>query len=102
MSLKYPHICQKDEEKFEGMLGQFCEKGQSGQKSKIYNSNYGLFNIVSDEEHMDARKYVETEQCPWHYTDTFECLNLGFVLAFVLKILYKRWQVYRANRGSKN
>ena len=34
----------------------------------------------------------------WHYTDTFECSILGFVLAFVLKMLYKRWQVYRANK----
>ena len=98
MSLKYPQICQKDEEKFEGMLSQFCEKGQAGQKSKVDNSYYGLFNIVSDEENMDARKYVEPAQCPWHYTDTFECLILGFVMAFVLMILYKRWQAYRANK----
>ena len=90
MSMKYTQICQHDEEKFEGMLGQYCEKGQAGQNSKVDNSNCGLFNIVSDKEQMDARKYVETEQCPWHYTDSFECLILGFVLAFVLKMLYKR------------
>ena len=48
MSLKFPQICLKDEKKFEGMLSQYCEKGPACQKSKVDNSNYGLFNIVSD------------------------------------------------------
>ena len=90
MSMKYTQICEYDEEKFEGMLGEYFERGQAGQNSKVDNSNYGLFNIVSDTEQMDAREYVKTEQCTWHYTDTIECLILGFVLAFVLRFLYKK------------
>ena len=53
---------------------------------------------MSDTEQMDAREYVNTEQCPWHITDTIECLILGFILAIVLKFLYTKWRVYRAKK----
>ena len=74
MSLKIPQICLKDEKKFEGMMDQYCDNGHASQQSEVANSNYGLFNFVSDEESMDKRKYRESAQCPWHYTDTMECL----------------------------
>ena len=86
-SKKYNQICEYDEAKFEGMLGEYCGKDKTGQNSEVDNRNFGLFNIVSDTEQMDAREYVNTEQCPWHITDTIECLILGFILAIVLKFL---------------
>ena len=83
------------------MLGEYCGKDKTGQNSEVDNRNFGLFNIVSDTEKMDAREYVTTEQCPWHITDTIECLILGFILAIVLKFLYSKWQVYRVKKAEK-
>ena len=100
-SKKYNQICEYDESKFEGMLGEYCGKDKTGQNSEVDNRNFGLFNIVSDTEKMDAREYVTTEQCPWHITDTIECLILGFILAIVLKFLYSKWQVYRVKKAEK-
>ena len=100
-SKKYNQICEYDEAKFEGMLGEYCGKDKTGQNSEVDNRNFGLFNIVSDNEKMDAREYVTTEQCPWHITDTIECLILGFILAIVLKFLYSKWQVYRVKKAEK-
>ena len=97
-SKKYNQICEYDKAKFEGMLGEYCGKDKTGQNSEVDNRNLGLFNIVSDTEQMDAREFVNTEQCPWHIRDTIECLILRFILAIVLKFLYTKWQVYRANK----
>ena len=97
-SKKYNQICEYDEAKFEGMLGEYCGKDKTGQNSEVDNRIFGLFNIGSDTEQMDAREYVNTEQCPWHITDTIECLILGFILAIVLKFLYTKWRVYRAKK----
>ena len=65
-SKKYTQICEYDKNKFEGMLGQYCGKDKTGQNYKVNNSNYGLFNILSDTEQMDVGDYVKTEQCTWH------------------------------------
>ena len=83
------------------MLDEYCGKDGNGQSSDVDNKNFGLFNIVSDSETMDAREYVSTSQCPWHVTDTLECLILGFILAIVLKFLYSKWQIYRVKKAER-
>ena len=100
-SKKYSQICDYDELKFKNMLDEYCGKDGNGQSSDVDNQNYGLFNIVSDSEKMDAREYVSTSQCPWHVTDTLECLILGFILAIVMKFLYSKWQTYRVKKAER-
>ena len=72
-------------------MDQYCRKSQANQESKVANSNYGLLNFVSDEESLDERKYQESSNCSWHYTDTMECLLIGMALAFILRLLYKKF-----------
>ena len=67
MSSKYPQICLKDKAKFENLMFQYCGKSQANQESKVANSNYGLLNLVTDEESLDERTY---QSCSWHYMDT--------------------------------
>ena len=99
-SKKYSQLCEYDELKFEKMLTTYCGKEGNSQSSEVDNKNIGLFNIVSDSE-TDAREYVSASQCPWHVTDTLECLILGIILAIVTKYIYSKWQVYRVRKAER-
>ena len=83
---------------FENLMGQYCGKSQANQESKVANSNYGLLNLVTDEESLDERTYQGSSNCSWHYTDTMECLLIGMAMAFILRLLYRKFQVYRAKK----
>ena len=99
-SKKYTQLCDYDEIKFENLLTEYCGRDGNGQSSGVDNKNIGLFNIVSDSE-TDAREYVSASQCPWHVTDTLECLILGFILAIVAKFIYSKWQLYRVKKAER-
>ena len=79
-------------------MNQYCGKSQANQEFKVANSNYGLLNFVLDEESLDERTYQGSSNCSWHYTDTMECLLIGMALAFILRLLYRKFKVYRAKK----
>ena len=53
LSIKYPKICLKDEAKFENLMDKYCGQGRGNQDSQMSNSNYGILNVVTDEESID-------------------------------------------------
>ena len=67
LSTKYPKICLKDEAKFKNLMGKYCGQSKGNQESQMSNSNYGILNVVTDEENIDERM---SQSCSWHYTDT--------------------------------
>ena len=71
------------------------------EKSNVANLNYGLLNLVTDEESLDERTYQGSSNCSWHYTDTMECLLIGMAIAFKLRLLYRKFQEYRIKQKEK-
>ena len=98
LSIKYPEICLKDEAKIENLMGKYCGQSKANQESKISNLNYGILNVVTDEESIDERT---SQSCSWHYTDTMECLLIGILMTFMIRVLYRKFQEYRTKQKAK-
>ena len=52
-SQKYKDICTSEEERFESLVSKYCDTAKDGQTSKQNSNNYGLVNLVSDQENFN-------------------------------------------------
>ena len=42
-----------------------------------------------------------SQGCSWHYTDTMESLLIGMVMAFMIRVLYIKFHLYRTKQQAK-
>ena len=65
-SPKYVEVCKSDEGKFEGLMAKYCGTQGDRQSSIQKSTNYGIVNLVSDEEDIYD---VKECSCSFNWTE---------------------------------
>ena len=95
MSSKYPQICQRDEQLFEQLLQQYCNKDNNAIKSQTNVENYGLVSFSKMEEKVDQNS---EPHCSVHWTDWLEVIMVTFIVMLVGRYMWGKLQAYRKKK----
>ena len=97
-SQKYNEICKSEEEKFEALMAKYCNTAGDNQSSMQKSNNYGLVNLVSDQENFND---VNVCHCKFSWTDRLEVAIVVILALFVLRFLKKKYDAFRSNQRSR-
>ena len=97
-SQKYNDICQSEEKKFEALMAKYCNTVRDSQTSNQNSNNYGLVNLVSDQENFNE---VDMCHCKFSWTDGLEIAIVVILVLFTLRFLKKKYGLFRSNQRSR-
>ena len=80
------------------IMKKYCGQSKGNQESHMSNLNFGILNVVMDEESLDERT---SQGCSWHYMDSMECILLGMAMALIIRVLYMKFKEYRTKQQAK-
>ena len=83
-SQKYGEICKSEEEKFEALMAKYCNTAGDSQSSMQSSNNYGLVNLVSDQENFND---VNVCHCQFSWTNGPEVAIVVILALFVFRFL---------------
>ena len=76
----------------------YCNTAGDGQSSMQKSNNYGLVNLVSDQENFND---VNVCHCSFSWTDGLEVAIVVILALFVLRFLKNKYDEFRSNQRSR-